>query len=168
MPYANQFAHADAVMADLAKFVPSLADPQLRQKYIGFATVAAVPVYELAIKDIFVEFAGKKHQVFEVFVKSAYARLNGRIKPSAIKDDYVPQFGSRYIVKYKATLDKGHAAYLRQHRRDFLNSYNNLVTWRHNFVHLGQLPTTVTFPEVVQAYDDGKQLIHCLAASMRR
>jgi hypothetical protein len=168
MPYANQFAHADAVMADLTRFVPTLVDPQLRQKYIGFAAVAAVTVYELAIKDIFVEFAATKHQVFEEFVKNSFSRLNGKIKPSMIKDEYVPQFGPKYAEKYKKVLKSGHTAYLRQHRRDFLNSYNNLVTWRHNFVHLGQLPTTVTFPEVLQAYNDGKQLIHCLSACMRR
>jgi len=168
MPYASQFAHADAVMADLARFVPTLTDPQLRLKYIGFATVAAVTVYELAIKDIFIEFAGKKHQVFEEFVKSSFSRINGRIKPSHIKDDYIPQFGAKYVVKYRESLRKQHTTYMRQYRRDFLNSYNNLVTWRHNFVHVGQLPTTVTFQEVLQAYDDGKHLIHCIASAMKR
>jgi RiboL-PSP-HEPN len=168
MPYVSQFAHADAVMAHLAGFVPALPDPQLQQKYIGFASVAAVTVYELAIKDIFVEFASKKHAVLEEFVKRYFRRINGKVGPDTIVGEYIPHFGDKYTARYKKSLKKQNDAYLRANKRDFVNSYRNLLTWRHNFVHAGQLATTVTFPEVVQAYEDGKHLIHCLASSMKR
>jgi hypothetical protein len=168
MSYLNQFANADAILTHLSGFVPALTDPQLQQKYIGFASVAAVTVYELAIKDIFIEFSSKKHPVFEEFVKSSFGRLNGRIHPDKIKNEYVPNFGAKYTLRYKKLLAERRNAYLRQNKRDFQNSYQNILTWRNNFVHAGQLATTVTFPEVVQAYEDGKNLIHCLAASMTR
>jgi hypothetical protein len=168
MPYVNQFAHADAVMAHLAGLLPTLADPQLEQKYAGFASVAAVTVYELAVKEIFIEFARKKHVVFEEFVKNFFSRLNGRIKPEIIKGEYVPKFGNKYTQKYTKLLQKKRNEFLRTNRRDFHTSYQNLLTWRNTFVHEGQVPTTATFQEIHQAYEDGKNLIHCLASSMQR
>jgi len=155
-------------MTHLAGLLPTLADPQLEQKYLGFASVAAVTVYELAVKEIFIEFAKKKHKVFEDFVKGSFARINGRIKPDIIKGEYVARFGSKYEMRYARNLQKTRDGYLRSHRRDFLAGYQNLLTWRNNFVHAGQLPTTATFAEVFQAYEDGKNLIHCLASSMTR
>jgi hypothetical protein len=168
MPYASQFAHADAVMAHLAGLLPTLADPQLEQKYVGFASVAAATVYELAVKDIFVDFAKKKHKVFEEFVKGSFGRINGRIKADTVKGEYVARFGTKYETKYAKTLQRKRDEYLRLTRRDFLTAYQNILTWRHNFVHTGQPPTTATFAEVFQAYEDGKNLLHCLAASMTR
>jgi len=168
MPYAAQFAHADAVMTHLAGLLPTLGDPQLEQKYVGFASVAAATVYELAVKDIFIEFASKKHKVFEEFVKGSFGRLNGRIQADAIRGEYVPRFGTKYASRYGKRLQKTRTEYLRLNRRDFLIACQNILTWRHNFVHAGQLPTTATFAEVFQAYEDGKNLLHCLAASMNR
>ena len=40
----------------------------------------------------------------------------------------------------------------------------NITTWRNEFVHLGLDEWMVTFNEVVTAFEDGKELIHCLAA----
>jgi hypothetical protein len=168
MPYVDQFAHADAVMLHLSGFVPMLSDPQLQQKYIGFASVAAVTVYELAIKQIFTDFASKKHPVLAEFTKRSFRRINGRIGADEIKGEYVPNFGTKYSDKYRRVLDMKSKEYLQLNKRDFVNSYRNLVTWRNTFAHTGQLTTTVTFSEVVQAYEDGKCLIHCLATSMTR
>jgi hypothetical protein len=168
MPYAGQFAHADAVMAHLATLLPTLGNPQLEQKYVGFASVAAATVYELAVKDIFTEFASKKHKVFEEFVKGSFSRINGRIQADAIKGEYVQRFGIKYASRYEKQLQKKRDAFLRANRRDFLIAYQNILTWRHKFVHTGQPPTTATFAEVFQAYEDGKNLLHCLAASMNR
>lgn len=168
MPYTTQFAHADAVMAHLAGLLPTLADPLLEQKYVGFASVAAATVFELAVKDIFIEFARKKHKVFEEFVKGSFGRINGRIQADTIKGEYVPRFGAKYALRYCKRLKKTRNEYLILNRRDFLNAYQNILAWRNNFVHAGQLPTTATFTEVFQAYEDGKNLLHCLSASMNR
>ena len=63
MCYSSHFQHADDVVAHLKGFVPLLADPLLKAKYAGFVSVAAVTVYEMAIKEIFICFARRKHKV---------------------------------------------------------------------------------------------------------
>jgi hypothetical protein len=168
MPYAQRFQHADDVVAHLNTVVPNLADPLLKAKYTGFVTIAAVTVYEMAIKDIFSEFAAKKHAVFGRYVESKFKRINGKIGLDVIKDDYVKGFGGMYLKRFKVALDNASDGYLRQNRRDFRSAYGNLIVWRNDFAHEGSVKAQTTYEEVVQAYEDGKQVIHTLATSMVR
>jgi hypothetical protein len=168
MPYATRFQHADDVVTHLNGFVPTLTDPLLTAKYVGFVAVAAVTVFEMAIKDIFVDFAGKKHLVLGAFVESYFKRINGRIKLNTVKDEYISRFGDRYIKRFSRHLDTTSASYLRVHRRDIKAAYNNLIVWRNDFAHEGRINSTTTYNEVVQAYTDGKEVIHCLARTMVR
>ena len=168
MPYTDRFQHADDVVAHLNGVVPGLADPLLRAKYTGFVSVAAVTVYEMAIKDIFMEFAQKKNAVFGRYVQSKFNRINGKIRLDVIKDEYIKEFGGRYLERFKKALDTSSTLYLRSHRRDIRSSYGNLIVWRNDFAHEGAIKATTTYAEVVQAYEDGKHVIHTLSSAMVR
>ena len=168
MSYISHFKHADDVVSHLNGIVPTIADPLLTVKYIGFVTVAAVTVYELAIKDIFIDFAKKKHKVLGKFTESYFERINGRIKTKVIQEEYLPRFGNKYVDQFKKRLDVAANAHLVAHRRDIRVEYANLITWRNKFAHQGGVNITATYPEVVLAYEDGKEVVRCLAESMRR
>lgn len=168
MPYVDHFQHADNVVVHLNGIIPTITDPLLQAKYLGFVSVVAVTVYELAIKTIFIEFAQHKHKVLGHFTESYFERINGRIKIKMIKDDYIKRFGNKYQTKFQKKLDKKANEYFQAHHRDIKNSYSNLITWRNDFAHEGKINTTATYNEAVQAYEDGKEVIHCLAASMTR
>ncbi len=167
MSYSDHFKHADDVIAHLQTIVPGV-DPVLRSKYLGFITVAAVTVYELSIKEIFIDFAAKKHTVFGVYTFSYFDRINGRIKIAHLKDDYIKRFGEKYILRFNRKITLGVSKGLRERGRDIRNSYGNLITWRHDFAHAGAFPTYATLAEVVEAYEDGKEVIRCLAETMVR
>jgi len=166
--YSDHFRHADDVIAHLDGVVPALPDPLLRTKYAGFVTVAAVTVYELAIKEIFCEFGRKKHKVLGAFSESYFRRINGRVTLDDIKKDYCHRYGDGYVAKFKKRLDAVTMFHLKAHHRDVKASYSNLIVWRNSFAHEGKVPPMVTYGEVVQAYQDGKEVIHSLAASMVR
>lgn len=168
MTYADHFHHADDVIAHLNTVVPTIIDPLLVAKYSGFAAVVAVTVYELAIKDIFCEFGRRKHKILGNFTESYFGRINGRISLRSIREDYCQRFGDAYVEKFKKRLDAATKQHLLAHRRDACSAYSNLVIWRNDFAHEGRAPTTATYAEVVQAYEDGKLIIHTLAASMVR
>ncbi len=168
MVYHSHFKHADDVVNHLDSIVPVIDDPLLQIKYIGFVAVVSVTVYELAIKQIFIDFANKKHKVLRNFTESFFNRINGRIKITVIQDEYINKFGEKYKDKFKRRLDMASKQYLAANKRDIKNSYTNLITWRNDFAHEGKLNTTTTYSEVVQAYQDGKQVIHCLADTMKR
>lgn len=168
MPYATRFQHADDVVAHLNSVIPTLTDPLLTSKYVGFVSVAAVTVFEMAIKDIFVDFSSRKHLVLGNFVESHFKRINGRIKLGIVQDEYVSRFGDRYKKRFVQRLDTAVKVHLQTRRRDIKNSYNNLIVWRNDFAHEGRINSTTTYAEVVQAYEDGKEVIHCLAGTMVR
>ena len=168
MAYTSHFDIADYMINHLDSIVGSNSDDFMSSRYIGFVSVSAVTVYELALKEIFIEFAKKKHNVFGIYAKSHFDRINGRIKTSQIKDDYVKKFGNRYLKKYQCKIKETEELFLRSHRKSVLNSYNNLITWRNDFAHEGHIPNTVTFNEVVSSYTLGKEVIRCVAETMTR
>jgi hypothetical protein len=168
MAYVDHFQHADDVITHLNGIVPAIADPLLATKYAGFAAVAAVTVYELAIKEIFCEFARKKHKVLGKFTESYFDRINGRVSLKNIKDEYCPRFGDVYTDRFKSRLEEAAKSHLVLHRRDVRSAYANLIVWRNDFAHEGKVPATATYGEVTQSYEDGKVVIHTLAASMVR
>lgn len=168
MPYTLNYQHADDIIAHLKTIVPTLTDPILRVKYIGFVAVAAVTVYEMAIKSIFIDFANKKHKVLGKFTEAYFERINGRIKITSIREEYIIRFGEGYLRRFDVKLEKCSSDYMRIHRRDIISSYSNLINWRNDFAHQGVIRTTATYPEVIQTYEDGKEIIRCLAETMTR
>lgn len=167
MSYTRYFVPADQTIGHLSTLV-SVLDPLLQMQYTGFAAVSAVTVYELAIKEIFREFAGKKNKVFGHFVDQHFKRINGRIGLRALREDYLPSFGDKYFKNFEKLIILEEAASLRTYGQSIKGSYGNLITWRHEFAHEGRVPTNATFNEVQLSYDRGKKVIEVLARALVR
>lgn len=162
MSYEAHFEHADDVMAHLAVIVPEIPDAVLQAKYSGFAAVAAVTVYEIALKDILFEFAESQHPLLGVFTHSQWDRINGRIRLCHIKDDYLASFGGDYVVCFRDALDAATTKYLVEHGSDIVTSYSNLILWRHDFVHQARVSASATFEDVRKSYEAGKRVLACV------
>jgi hypothetical protein len=168
MPSTLDFTHADSIIPHLSNLVSSGLDPLIAANYAGFVTVAAVCVYEMAVKDIFTNFATAKHPVLGSVIREKFDKISGRVKYKIIKDEYVPLFGPKYSAKFSKAIDSVSRTFLRENRRDIISSYNNIVIWRNDFVHAAHIPATATFAEVVRSYEDGKEVIRCLNSAMNR
>ena len=168
MPYWDHFQHADEVVQHRNGVVPGIggSDPLLAAKYAGFIAVAGVTVYELAIREIFTEFARKKHKVFGCFVDEYFGRINGRIRLEVVRKEYIAKFGNVYQERFQKKIEKKSQERLMATRRDIRAAYGNLIVWRNQFAHKGQMNST--YSEAVQAYEDGKNVVHCLADCMKR
>lgn len=168
MAYTTHFATADNVITNLATVVLATGDPILVGQYTGFAAVSAVTMYELAIKEVFFDFAHGKHKVLGQFTEAYFGRINGRIGWKILRDDYVPRFGEKYATRFEKALNKDDIAEFTASQISIKTSYSNLILWRNEFAHQGQIPTNATFPEVQRAYTYGKRVIDCLARCMVR
>jgi hypothetical protein len=166
--HSSYFATADNVITNLATVVAATADPLLVGQYTGFAAVSAVTMYELAIKEVFLDFAHAKHKVLGQFTEAYFGRINGRIGWKVLRDDYVRRFGDKYAKRFGDALDKDDLAELRISQVSIKAAYSNLILWRNEFAHEGQIPTNATFAEVQRAYTYGKRVIDCLARCMVR
>lgn len=168
MAYDDHFRLADDYITHLDLVIGAIADPFIKSRYSGFLAVSAVTVYELALKNIFRDFAARKHNVLANFTNLYFARINGRIKIDVIKDDYVKRFGDKYVKRFSKKLEARERQILRTDGASVRSSYGNIITWRNGFAHEGMVPTTATYDEVKKAYGLGKHVIHCLAETMTR
>ncbi|MGD0022410.1 MAG: HEPN domain-containing protein [Smithellaceae bacterium] len=166
MLYTDRFVGTDKLINHLAPIIRTVTDPSILADYAGFLSVSSVTVYELAIKDIFNEFASRKHKVFGTVIDKHFERLNGRIKIDDLKGEHVKLFGDKYLKKFNQKLKSKESSALSTSRISISNDYANLITCRHKYVH-GGFPT-LTINEVIDCYKNGKQVIHCLNDAMKR
>lgn len=166
MDYTIHYQHADAIVDHLNTIVPKISDDLLKAKYVGFVAIASATVYEVAIKDIFISFAKNEHEILGNLMESRFDRINGRISIKTIKEDYIKPLGIDYLTKFQRNLDIASDTYLRKNYRDIKSSYKNLLLARHKFAHTGEMLSTSTYAEMVLAYQDGKEVIKCLAETM--
>lgn len=167
MAYGDKFISTDTLIARLNPIIAAVTDPDVRNSYAGLLSVSATTAYELAIKEICITFSDKKHKVFGTVMESHFSRLNGRINYSDLRGQIIKPFGRIYLDRFDKKMDRIEKAKLAgSSHTSLIAQYNNLIQCRHGFVHGGNI--TLTPNEVIQAYTDGKDIIHCLNESMVR
>ncbi len=168
MSYEDRFIAADELITHLDSVFAGVPNPLLQSKYVGFLAVSAVTVYELAVKDILINFAKNKHAVFGSFTAETCARLNGRIKREHLEDEFIVKFGSKYKTRFKKMVDRQERLFITSHGVSIKNCYSNIITWRNQFAHEGVIPAYATYDEVKNSYQHGKTVIKCLFSTLVR
>lgn len=167
MGYQKHFRLADDMIDHLDTVIDSIDDPFIASRYVGFVSVTAVTVYELAIKEIFYEFGEKTHKVLGTFTRNSFQRLNGRITIDDIRKEYIRKFGENYLEIFDKKTSEAEESKLKETKKSIKEYYSNIIKWRHSFAHEGIIPTTPTYHEITQSYKFGKEIIRCLAEAMQ-
>lgn len=168
MSYQSNFAAADDFITHLDGVMDAIAEPYLQSRYLGFVTLTAVTVFELAIKQVICEFADKKHSVLGNLTRDKMDRINGRIKLDNLQKEFIKPFGEKYLNRFRSNLDKMENESLRAGMGSIKSSYGNIIQWRHEFVHQGRVPSTTNYFEIKNSFYVGKKVIDCLHKSMVR
>ena len=168
MSFTNRYDHADIFLQHTDALLASISDPVVQRKYFGFIAISAVTVYELAIKDIIFRFSDQKHKVLGNVSRELYKRLNGRISLDDLRTRQLKRFGDRYLDRFNRLLDKQEQASLSSSRVSIKESYANVLNWRNKFAHEGEIANTMTYIEIKEAYQLGKEVIDCLDQALRR
>lgn len=168
MPYTDRFALVEEYLAHVDLVMDTITDPFVEARYTGFIATSAVTAYELAIKDIFYAFADKKNLVLGEVTRARFFRLNGKIRLDDLKKEHIKMFGEKYLTRFTNNLHKIETEYVIQNGKSPKAAYNNVIVWRHQFVHEGTLPNTTNYAEIKDQYAAGKEVIHCLFKSMVR
>lgn len=165
MGYKDHFRLVDDVTAHLDAAVVAV-DAFTQSRYVGFYSVAAAAVVELALKEIIISFATSNHPMFGGYVQSKYEQINGRIKLAHIKDDHLDPFGEKYKKRFHKLLDRVERTELRRRKFSVKSSYTNLLNCRHAFAHEGSIPAHSTYSEVKKGFDAAKIVLACLAKTL--
>jgi hypothetical protein len=167
MTYTDRFKLTDDLIEHLDPVLTSINDPFIESRYTGFLAVSSVTVLELAIKDIFQEFADSVNPILGCFCAKYFERINGRIGLESIRKDYLTKFGADFLAQFKARLEEIEAQHLRGSGESVKSSYDNLIVWRHQFAHQGEVPTNASYRDVKKAFACAKIVLACLADSMK-
>lgn len=166
--YQETLARADKLIDLLIEAESSVTDPLAKRQYIGFLSVTAVTFYEEAFKEILISFAMKKHKVFGTHISYQYNKMNGQITLNDFKNRHIPRFGEKYKKRLTKKLDKCEFDSLKSGEGSIKSSYGNIVTWRNNFVHGGEIPANASFSEAINSYNRGKIVIEVIAECLVR
>lgn len=168
MSYVDRFSLVEDYLAHVDPVMANITDPFVEARYTGFIAISAVTSYELAIKDIFFAFSDKKHMVLGEVTRARFFRLNGKIKLDDLQKEHIRMFGEKYLTRFKRNLEIVERDQVALHGKSPKSAYNNVIVWRHQFVHEGTLPNTTNYAEIKDQYLAGKEVIHCLFKSMVR
>lgn len=166
--YTERFVLADDYISHLDDMMAGIADPFIQSRYLGFVAISAVTVYELAIKDIFYNFAEQKHSVLGNMTRAKFEQINGRIKISSLTKEHIRPFGAKYEKRFNRKLEEKEKESLLSGNGSIKAAYGNIISWRHVFVHSGVAPSTTTYQEVKRAYQTGTGVLHTLNETMYR
>lgn len=168
MALSPEFSQPDLILGHLDGLVASVTDDFIKSRYTGFVAVTAVTAFETNVRAKMIDFCTAKHKVFGNFSEAIFEKTNARIKLDNLRKDYLGRFGAKYLKRFKKKLDAIELTSLRAGKGSVKSSYQNLVQWRHDFVHDGQLPTYANYADARQAYDTGKLVINAFFESLNR
>jgi hypothetical protein len=155
----------DDVATHLDKVVAAV-DPFTKSRYVGFYSVSAAAVVELALKEIIISFATSENPIFGGYVEAKYEKINGRVKLPHIAEDHLGPLGDKYQKRFERLLGRVERIELRRGRYSVKSSYANLLNCRHKFAHEGSIPAYSTYDEVKKGFEAGKIVLACLAKAL--
>lgn len=162
------FLQSDLALAHLDTYVSTVGDPFIVSRYTGYVAVTAVTAFEINIREKTFDFCRKKHNVFGNFAEAYFAKTNAKVKTQQLQEEFLRKFGLRYLNRYKSKLNDLEKSHLRDHGRSLKGSYNNLIQWRHDFVHDGKLPDYATYGDARDAYEHGKKVVEAFFETLVR
>lgn len=163
MPRAEldtHFAKIDTLIAEIEGFVPSSSDyrsVQFRADLAGLLVVAMAATYETCVKEVLYDYANNHHANFGGFTRRNYEKLNSRVQINDLKrycELFAPEikarFKDRLAIKKKALLDRV--------GKNIETSYEQILSWRHDFAHAGTRCTTIE--EATSTHRVGKRVLY--------
>lgn len=162
MPHTDRVIPVDDLFQEFNSIVFGFSS-DLQSKITGFMSVSAVTSYELAIKDILIDFASSRHAEFGNFIRKHLSRINGNIQIQQIKD-LIKSFDDNYSTKFENCLCDTESRLDVSQRYRMREDYKNLLTCRHKFVHGGHI--TLSFQECEASFNIGKNIINSLHTAL--
>lgn len=163
MAYSDKFKDVDAVITGLTPIIPQMS-ADLQSKIVGFLAVNAVTAFELAVKEILIDYANSRHTDYGHFVSEYLSRLNGRISIKDLKEE-LKKYGSQYAATFETKLVTKEQNVRKTGNVDMRSCYQNLLICRHTFVHSSGI--TLTISECIDNYKIGKNVIDALFDTMK-
>lgn len=157
----EHFAKVERLAQDMQIYAPisNIAAGTFRANLAGLLIVNMCSTYETCVKEIIINFAERKHAAFGAFATKNYAKLNSRINvPDLYK--YAKLFDGELAEKFKENLRRKRARINQRTGKDICQSYEQILSWRHDFAHAGIHNTTIE--EALKFHNLGKRVLYIM------
>lgn len=170
MPRADldtHFGRIDDLVKEIDGLVPSSDNRciQFRADLAGMLVVAMAATYESCVKEIFFDFANNHHIAFGDFAQRNYRKLNSRIQVKDLKT-YCNLFDPSIEARFKYRLSKKKKCILDRTGVNIELSYEQILSWRHEFAHTGARNTTIE--EAYKTHRIGKRILYAFDDAFNR
>lgn len=154
------FGRIDSMISEITKFVPSdaIGAGEFRADLAGLLVVTMAATYESCVKETLVNYAHRHHIAFGNYAANNYAKLNSRVSPKDLFG-YTKMFDNAINVRFKDVFRKRKTEILTRTGRDIEKSYEQVLSWRHDFAHAGLRNTTVE--EAATTHKFAKRVLYC-------
>lgn len=138
------FKRIEQLVAEMQQFVPSdvVGVAQFRADLAGLLVVSMAASYESCVKETLVTYASAHHASFGNFTSKNYQKLNSRITINDLYN-YARTFDDGVHQRFKALLDQRKRKIDARIGKNIESSYNQILSWRHDFAHAGIRNTTI-------------------------
>jgi hypothetical protein len=154
------FATIDALINEIDQRVPPNKDyisVKFRADLAGLLVVAMAATYENCVKEILCDYASKHHVAFGEFALRIFNKLNSRIQIRDLRK-YCELFDPRIAQSFKVKLATKKLALLRRVGANIEDSYEQILSWRHEFAHAKIQKTTIE--EATKTHRFGKRVLY--------
>jgi hypothetical protein len=131
----------------------------------GLLVVAMAATYENCVKEVLCECASKQHISFGNYAVRNYQKLNSRVLVSDLKK-YCETFDSAVCARFKTRLAAKKKSLLDRVGKNIETSYEQILSWRHEFAHAG-IPQT-TIEEAAATHRVGKRTLYIFDDAFNR
>ena len=157
MAYTDKFLPTDELINEINTLKPHISQVAL-PKFTGAISVSAVTSYDLAIKEILIDYAHSKHNLFGCFVQNYLSRLNGRIEISDLKKE-IKKIDNALAANWEEKITE-----VERVEPSVRSCYQNLIQSRHSYVHANRI--NLDYDECINDFNIGKKIIEALRSVM--
>lgn len=164
----THFRNIDSLISEINHIVPNGAGPRqtsFRSDLAGLLVVAVAATYETCVKEVLGSYAASRHVDFGSFAVRNYGKLNSRVRVSDLLT-YCELFDPAIKKRFKERLSKRKAALLNRTKDNIEVSYEQILTWRHDFAHAWNKNTTIE--EATRTHLAGKRVLYVFDDAFNR
>ena len=161
------FSKIDALIIEIDSLVPSVSyrSIQFRADLAGLLVVAMAATYETCVKEVLYEYANRQHIAFGAFALRNYEKLNSRVQVRDLKK-YCETFDPAICARFKTRLASKKQMLLDRAGKNIEASYEQILSWRHDFAHAGIRQTTIE--EAAATHRIGKRVLYVFDDAFNR
>lgn len=156
------FGKIDNLVSEINALVPdgiNFKTVSFRADLAGLLVVAIAATYETCVKEVLSNYANSRHAEFGSFASRNYKKLNSRVKVKDL-EGYCELFDPDIKNRFKARLVKRKGGLLSRTKLNIETSYEQILTWRHDFAHAWNKNTTIE--EAARTHRVGKRMLYIL------